>query len=51
MNVKMPKRAKNMQILSSDDLLSHMERFLDSFSTILHPNNYIMVTGTANRIK
>ena len=31
----------------SDDLLSHMERFLDTFATRLHPNHYIMVTGRA----
>jgi hypothetical protein len=35
--------------ICSDDLVSHMERFLDTFANILHPNNYIMVTGTHNR--
>jgi hypothetical protein len=25
-----------------------MERFLDTFSTLLHPNNYVMITGNNN---
>ena len=34
-------------VAGSDDLLSHMERFLDTFASTLHPNHYIMVTGRA----
>jgi hypothetical protein len=32
----------------SDDLVSHMERFLDTFSSLLHQNNYVMITGNNN---